>query len=253
MNVELLKYIGSILAGVVGIMRAIPSVAGYFLRRNTVACRTRRLRIVRLSRPAPWARNYEKWPEHWPYENFRRMYWRRKKAQYVALAVLLACISVLYVVFSAPGSESTLTLSLFYIVAALYACACLACLMIVYNIGRRPYEKWSPLRRKIEIVVAGTRADILQQCYTVLESIGAKIVIFDEIQETIEASTGLWIPYVYAGQRLLVSLSSSQCGSDRTIITMSSDDISPAYMFYVVSPHSRNVDRFLRQWTLIGI
>lgn len=244
MNIELLKYVGSILAGVVGIMRTIPLVAGYLSRHKTAFRHTRRLRIVSLKQPLPW--RDEKWPDQWSDENVRRKYWRRYKITFAGLAFLSLFAGIFFVYLAQERPQPLFVTIVFYIVAVFYGYVFVDNSMLIRNIGRRAYEKWSPFRRQISFTVAGAREDIVQHCYTALELIGANVVILNEAQGILEASTGLWIRPMFAGQRLSVSLSSSHCGSDHTVVTMSSDDVTN--QVYLFSPHARNVNRFLRQW-----
>jgi hypothetical protein len=247
MDIALLGYIGSVLAGLVGILQVIPLLAEYISRRRAVIYHTRRLRIVRISRPAPW--QIYKWPAKWPSEDFRRTYWLKWKVKWSIAALFLALLSLLYFRGAQSNSGSPGVQVSLYIVSAFYLAFCLSAVAGIYNVGQRPYEKWSPVYREIKFTVAGSREDVLQHCYMSLELMGAKIVNFDETQGMIEASIGLWIPRIYTGQRLSISLSSDRCGSGRVLIKMSSDDVSPAAMSYTIPPHARRIRQFSRQWT----
>lgn len=249
--IDILKYAGAVLAGIAGIFRGIPAVAGYLARRKARVYNTRRLRMSKLERPAPW-RSFEGWPAEWASEDYRRKYWRNYRILFGFLLVLLGFFCFLLLADAESHKHSLAGLIFLYVVAVLFGAVAIVLLKWIYELGNR-HKECSPFRREITFAVRGTREDIFQYCYIALSSMGADVVEFDEACGTIVASIGLWIRNLYSGSELSVSVSSDQQRPGQMIIKMSSDEIGPSYMFGLFPPHARNVDHFLRQWNFSGL
>lgn len=248
--VNVLKYTGAVLAAIVGILGAIPATAGYLAKRKATVYQTRLLRMSKLKQPAPW-QGSKGWPAGWTDERTRHSYWRvrRIRAQALGLVAGAYCAGAIY--FIQGGPHSAVTFTLLYVIAVLFGVFFAVSMKYAYDLSKPEYKEVYPFRTETTFTVKGLKKDVVQYCYVVLASIGATIVQFDEESGTILASQGLWILPLYHGARLSVSISADPHRSGLIVVTMASEDISPAVS--VSPPHARNVKRFLRQWNFSGI
>ena len=245
-DTEQLRFLGAVLALLAAAARAVPLVLRQVARREARVHHTRRLRVVHLARESQWGGH--EWPAQWSDLAFRRRYWRKTRLHYASSVVVFALVLILFIwnVLIADTWQA----SLLFLFASAWAVEGVAVAAgTLYAIGRCPHAVWSPLRKEVSFVVAGTRADAFQYATAALAWLGARLVSCDEASGELQAKVGLWIPRYRTGQRLDVRISTDGCGTGRCRVTMSSDDVSPEVVGYVVSPHERNVSRFLRQWT----
>ena len=246
--IDVLKYVGTALAAVAAIMRAIPQVSSYLSRRNTMIYQSYRLRVLQMNKPAPW-RNFKEHPKMWVSETYRRIYLLAFSVFFGISALFFAALFVLFIIDIRSSSHSFSSSISLYIATAFYGSLSIFCVKWSYDYGGKKYEQWSPSKKETSFTVAGSKEDVLQHCFIALNSIGAFIVNFDEAQGTIAASRGLWIRGLWTGQRILVSVSYDRGQTDRVTVAMSSDDFNPTYMLHPFSsPHARNVKGFVNQW-----
>jgi hypothetical protein len=244
--IDVLKYVAAILAAVVAVTRAIPQIYSYLSRRRATIYQTYRLRIFLLDQPAPW-RNFEEHPKKWASESYRRRYFRAYSISFGILALFVVANSVVLIIYVRSSSYSLSDSTWVYIAAAFYGLASVVLIKWSLDFSRADYRQWSPSKRETAFTVVGSKEDVLQHCCIALNSMGARIVKFDEEQGTIAASRGLWVRNLWAGQRILVSVSRCQRQTDHVMVAVSSDHCNPTIISRP-SPNGRNLERFANQW-----
>ena len=201
-----------------------------------------------MNKPAPW-RNFKEHPKKSASENYRRKYLRTYSVIFAISALFLAAIFIVLIIDIKSSSHSFSSSISLYIAAAFYGSLAIFNIKCAYDYGGKKYKQWSPGKKETSFTVAGSKEDVLQHCFIAVNSIGAVIVDFDEVQGTIAASRGLWIQGWLTGQRILVSVSYDQGQTDRVTVAMSSDDFNPTYYLHPFSsPNARNVKSFVNQW-----
>jgi hypothetical protein len=179
--IDVLKYVGTALAAIAAIMRAIPQVSNYLSRRKTTVYQTYRLRIFQMDKPVPW-QNFKEHPKKWASESYRRRYFGAYRIVYGIFALATAGFFIALINDARSSSQSPSDSISLYIAIAFFGFVSIIFTKWFFDYGGKKYKQWSARKSETTFTVVGSKEDVLQHCCVALNSIGATIVKFDETQ-----------------------------------------------------------------------
>lgn len=247
MDNDALQSIAAIIGGAGAVLTTVPTLIAAFRGRHgqqQIAASVRTLSFTTFRR-SPWEGKLH-WPANWDSVETRRRYWRRNRIG-AWLAVLgLGAIAVVYLYIAASLEGPLQYVS--YLVAALFGYGSyqgVIGLRLLHNV--QLLDQTTLRGRSSTVTVAGREQDVWQFSFAALLRIGAQLISCEKKTGRIEAATGLWVPGIYHGERVIVQMYPDEDGKTFNI-TITSDNTSPDVVFGRSSNNERNIRLFIETW-----